>query len=579
MLNDEKGRASGFHRELMASVYRGNRLLFVINTVLYLLNYSMELAFAYILKLIIDAASALSLEDLVHALIYLVIATAAQFACGLALRKTTPLFLRRAVAQYRETAFGRLFEKGIGAFEEGGTSRYVSALTNDVAAMETDYLGKLFVLITLVFVFFGAIIMLFMQSVILTLVAIAAALLPFAASILAGDRLAQRQREVSDRNEKFVASLKDMVSGFSIIKSFRAERQAVERLTRSNRSLEESKRSQRMTERSIRLLGNLSFSMSQNIVMIFGAWLCVTDRGTTIGTIMMALQLMSFIAKPLEEMPPILAARRATYELVGKLAAALEDNKEEGGAAQLPTPLVKGMHMDAVTFAYEAGAPVLRGFTADFPAGGCYALVGASGSGKSTLLSLLMGTRSDYEGSIFYDNVELHEVSRASLYETVSLVRQDTFLFDATLRENVTMFRDVAEEDLGSAVGRAGLGTFVEEHGLDYPCGEGGANLSGGERQRVCIARSLLAGADVLLLDEATSALDQKTADQVTRSVLALAGTTRIVVTHRLDGALLSLFDGILVLRDGRVCEQGSFDELMSKDGYFRALYTVSDDG
>ncbi|MCR9035527.1 ATP-binding cassette domain-containing protein [Tractidigestivibacter montrealensis] len=113
---------------------------------------------------------------------------------------------------------------------------------------------------------------------------------------------------------------------------------------------------------------------------------------------------------------------------------------------------------------------------------------------------------------------------------------------------------------------------------MDYPCGEGGSNLSGGERQRVCIARSLLHGSGVLLLDEATSALDQEAPDQVTRSVVALEGTTRIMVTHRLDAGQLRLFDGILVLRDGRVCERGTFDELMAvPDGYFRALYTVGE--
>ena len=160
----------------------------------------------------------------------------------------------------------------------------------------------------------------------------------------------------------------------------------------------------------------------------------------------------------------------------------------------------------------------------------------------------------------------------------MSLVRQDTFLFNATLRENVTMFAHVDTAELESAVRRAGLASIVAAHGMDYPCGEGGSNLSGGERQRVCIARSLLHGAGVLLLDEATSALDQETADQVTRAVVALEGTTRIMVTHRLDAGQLRLFDGIVVLRDGRVCEQGTFDELMAAPGgYFRALYTVGE--
>ena len=204
-----------------------------------------------------------------------------------------------------------------------------------------------------------------------------------------------------------------------------------------------------------------------------------------------------------------------------------------------------------MTFGYDENRPVLSGLSAEFAAGGCYAVVGASGSGKSTLLSLLMGAHSNYGGQIAFDGCKLRDASLESLWATVSLVRQDTFLFNATLRENVTMFAHVDTAELESAVRRAGLASIVAAHGMDYPCGEGGSNLSGGERQRVCIARSLLHGAGVLLLDEATSALDQETADQVTRAVVALEGTTRIMVTHRLDAGQLRLFDGIVVLRDG----------------------------
>ena len=122
---------------------------------------------------------------------------------------------------------------------------------------------------------------------------------------------------------------------------------------------------------------------------------------------------------------------------------------------------------------------------------------------------------------------------------------------------------------------RAGLAEFIEKNGLDYRCGEGGSNLSGGERQRVCIARSLLKGSKVLLLDEATSALDHATADQIISSITNLTDTTRIVITHSLEEAQLTKFDEILVMKDGRLVEKGTFDELMAHDDYFKALYTL----
>ena len=125
-------------------------------------------------------------------------------------------------------------------------------------------------------------------------------------------------------------------------------------------------------------------------------------------------------------------------------------------------------------------------------------------------------------------------------------------------------------------MGHAHLTELLQERGENYLCGENGKNLSGGEKQRISIARSLLKRSSVLLADEATAALDAQTAHQVTSDLLDLTGVTRIIVTHGLEESLLRRYDGILVLKDGRIAETGTFDELMEKKGYFYALFTVA---
>ena len=129
---------------------------------------------------------------------------------------------------------------------------------------------------------------------------------------------------------------------------------------------------------------------------------------------------------------------------------------------------------------------------------------------------------------------------------------------------------------MNSAVNRSGLAAVIAAKGENYRCGENGNGLSGGERQRVSIARSLLRNTPVLMLDEATAALDNQTAFEVTDAILKLDGLTRIVVTHRLEEALLRQYDEIIVLRDGRIIEQGTFENLMEETGYFHSLFTVS---
>ena len=156
------------------------------------------------------------------------------------------------------------------------------------------------------------------------------------------------------------------------------------------------------------------------------------------------------------------------------------------------------------------------------------------------------------------------------------MIQQNVFVFDASIRDNIAMFREFSEDELDDAIGRAHLSGLLAERGRDYRCGENGKRLSGGEKQRISIARSLLKRASLLLADEATAALDAETARQVTSDLLDLNGVTRIVVTHTLNEALLRRYDGILVMKNGRIEESGRFEELMEKKGYFYALYTVA---
>ena len=182
----------------------------------------------------------------------------------------------------------------------------------------------------------------------------------------------------------------------------------------------------------------------------------------------------------------------------------------------------------------------------------------------------------DYRGAIHFDDTELRDADTDSLYELLSVIQQNVFVFDASIRDNVTMFKDFPKEELEEAISHAHLSGLLAERGDDYRCGENGCNLSGGEKQRISIARSLLRRSSVLLVDEATAALDAETAHRVSEDILDLDGVTRIVVTHSLEESLLRRYDGILVLRGGRIEETGTFDELMARRGYFHALYSVA---
>ncbi|MBO6065158.1 MAG: ABC transporter ATP-binding protein [Lachnospiraceae bacterium] len=485
-----------------------------------------------------------------------------------------PAFIRKGMSQYKNFAFQKLTEKHITSFRDESTAAYLSALTNDAGSIEANYLSQLTKIFNLTVMFFGSIGMMVWYSPILTAVAVGVTILPLMASILTGSRLSAAEKRVSDRNKTFTATLADCLGGFAVVKSFKAEREMLRLFAEKNRELEGEKYKRRKIQTVVGMIGTLTGMLAQFGVFIAGAYLAIKGRSITAGTVVMFVNLMNFMIQPVSQLPGLLAGRKAALGLVKKLAEDLTDNTEAEGTETV-TGLKQGIELSGVSFSYDE-KEILHNVSLSLEAGRAYAIVGASGSGKSTLLNLLMAPGLAYSGKVLYDGVDIRDIRSESLYELISVIQQNVFVFSASIRDNVTMFRDFPKEEMDEAIRLAHLDTLLSERGEGYLCGENGCNLSGGEKQRISIARSLLKKSSVLLADEATAALDRETAWQVSSDILDLEGITRVVVTHSLEESLLKRYDGILVLRDGRIAETGTFEELMQAKGYFYALYTVA---
>lgn len=563
-------------KQLRAQFYRGNRGVFALAVFAALAGGTLNLIVTWLMQQLIDAASgapgALPLAALAEITGGFVVLCAVLLLLKYA---SEPRFIARAMRQYKELAFQKLTEKSIASFRDESTAAYLSALTNDAASVEADYLAQQLAVITKTVTFFGALFMMLWYSPLLTAIAVGVTALPLAASLLTGGRLQAAEKQVSERNRDFTAALSDCLSGFAVVKTFKAEREIFQLFAESNRALEQEKFSRRRLKVLIGMIGAVTGLVAQLGVFLAGAWLALSGSGLTAGTVILFVNLMNFMIGPVSELPALLAGRRAALGLIGKLADALEKDGSAGGSRML-SRLEHGIELRDVSFGYEAGKDVLHHVSARFEAGRAYAIVGGSGSGKSTLLNLLLAENTGYRGSVLLDGTELRELSPEALYGLMSVIHQNVFVFNASIRDNVSMFREFPQEALDEAIRRAHLRELLDARGADYLCGENGKGLSGGEKQRVSIARSLLKKSSVLLVDEATAALDVQTAHQVSSDILDLTGMTRIVVTHSLEEALLRRYDGIFVLKNGTLAESGSFDELMQRKGYFYALFTVA---
>lgn len=563
-------------KQFTKQFYKKNKGMFGLAMLATILIAAINLVISWEMQLIIDSASKVSGTIPFSKVVVLVVVTVVVLALVMLFDyHTRPRFIQKAMQQYKDYIFEEITKKNISSFNGENTSTYISALTNDATSIENNYLVKIFTLVMQIIMFVGAFAMMLFYSPILTLVAVVVSILPIIASILTGNRLANDEKKVSDQNESFVGMVKDTLAGFSVIKSFKAEKEIIQLFIKNNHHTEEMKCRRRKTELLIQTIGAVAGVIAQFGVFLFGAYLVLEGKGITAGVVIVFVQLMNFVVTPIGNVPQILANRKAAFALIDKLAAAIYTNVRHEGK-KVDKKLDESITLKDVSFAYEKDTPILKHIDLSFESGKSYAIVGGSGSGKSTLLNLLIGARDDYEGEIRYDGDEIRSISSESLYDLVSIVQQNVFVFNSSIQDNVTMYREFAQDKLHRAIRMSGLETLMKEKGEQYQCGENGVGLSGGERQRISIARCLLRETPVLLVDEATAALDAATAFAVTNSILDIEDVTRIVVTHRLEETLLNKYDQIIVLKDGVVREQGSFKELMERKEYFYSLYTVS---
>ena len=563
------------NREFIHQLYYKNRINFIVAIILTIAMSSLNLMISWLIQQIMDCTANQDMQALVRSAWIAASVVIAYTVANAVYRAVYPRFLQRAMQQYRDYAFSRLTQKSLRSFSKEGTALYVSALTNDCTSIENNYLAATFTMIELLFCFLGALIMMLYYSPVMLILAVALSFLPVAVSMMAGNRLTEQEKEISKKNERFVSIVNELLSGFPVIKSFRAETQASRLFSQRNEQAEEAKKNKRRTEQLISLLANDAGIIAQMGIFLAGAWLAISGKGVTAGVVIVFVQLMNYILNPISQVPLLWSNRKAAIALMEKLSDALSENVREEGREKL-NGFSEKIEVNDLTYGYEPESPVLKDMDAQFDAGKSYAIVGGSGSGKSTLLNLLMGSSSNYQGEICIDGVSIKNIESESLYQLMTSVQQNVFVFNDTIRNNVTMFHEFPDKEVTLALERSGLSEFIEKRGEEFVCGENGANLSGGERQRISIARALLRKSPILLVDEATAALDAATARAVSFSILNLVGMTRIVVTHRLEEAILRRYDKILVMKNGTICEQGNFDTLMKQKGQFYSLFQIA---
>ncbi len=562
-------------RELSLKKYLfKNKFLLGAAVVLSVASAAMNVALAFILKELIDIGVQGTFGELID-LVLLVLAFLGLFLIvGVLQYLFKNKYVQRSMIGYKDAISRKIIDKNLADFRKRNTGSYISIMNNDAKIIETDYVSGNLILITQIAMFVMGLASIFYLNVQVAVVAILLSLLPVAASLALNGKVAFRQKKVSEKNEAFTMSIKDVFNGFTVIKSFGVEREVAQTVSEVNTELETRKKKYNDITALIGVLTETSGFIVVVGTFTFGTWLAIQGK-ITVGEVVAYIQLLNYLLGPIVIMAEYLNKRKAGAALIANIdEMLLAEEAEEPGRGK--SEFEREIAFRDVGFSFDGERRVLDGLNVRLEKNKSYAVVGLSGSGKSTLLNLLMGYYENYDGTIEIDGAELRDIDPSDLYKLISVIQQEVFMFDAPIEDNILLYKTYPLEKLEQAIRMSGLDEFIARKSTKFHCGENGSFLSGGEKQRVSIARALIKETPILLLDEATSSLDNETAASIEKAILELQGITRVIVTHKLNKTALSMYDEIIMMKNGTVVEQGSFDDLLERKGFFYSLYTIT---
>lgn len=468
-----------------------------------------------------------------------------------------------------------LLMKKTNYIEPSEEDKYLSIVSNDINVYQNDYLKSKFKLIHNIVRASSSIYLLLIYSKWIFAVAIIFSMFPLLVSKIFANKLADFKKKASDYKIEQVSFLKEMISGLSIFKSFNVEKLI------EDRAFEKIEKVEKANLMSL-IFGSLVSSISglfgtAVFIVVFGVGTYQVIIGAiTIGALIGGVQLINNVVYPSIDISNNINMINSTKFIRERFEKLISEKEEEEEISE-DIGSFDSIKMENVEYSYNNTNFAVKNINMEFEKNKKYAIVGRSGSGKSTLLKLLLNPKANYKGKININDQSVKNIDNKSYRKLIGVVNQSEFIFDGSIKDNITLFNEYTEEEINMAIKKARVDSILEEKELNLETKINSNTLSGGEKQRISVARCLLRKSKIMLFDEVTSALDNIIAADIEKTIVEMDEVTSIVITHRLNKDYLEEFDKIIVVDGGQIVEQGSFDRLMSKDTLFKSLFILKE--
>lgn len=486
---------------------------------------------------------------------------------------------QRTAQELRESISKKINKLPLSYFDKVSYGDVLSRITNDVDAIGQTLGQSLGSLITSATLFVGALVMMFYDNWIMALCAIGSSIIGLIIMMVimkASQKYFTRQQvALGDVN----GHVEEMYAGHTIVKAYNGEADSIRRFERYNADLYDSGWKSQFLSGLMMPLMNFVGNFGYVVVCVVGAALAM-DGQIEFGVIVAFMMYIRLFTQPLSQFAQAFQNLQRCAAASERVFGFLEESEmaDESGKQALLGAQGHEVHGDVefshVRFEYEAGKPIINDFSASVSSGQKVAIVGPTGAGKTTMVNLLMRFYEIAGGSIAIDGVDTKSVPRWNVHDQFSMVLQDTWIFNDTVRENIAYSKPgVTDEQIISACKAVGLHHYIMSlpNGYDTVLDEN-SSLSAGQKQLLTIARAMVQDAPILILDEATSSVDTRTEELIQKAMDALTvDRTSFVIAHRLS--TIRDADMILVMNHGDVIERGTHEELLAAGGFYADLY------
>ncbi|WP_167958097.1 ABC transporter ATP-binding protein [Anaerosporobacter faecicola] len=470
-------------------------------------------------------------------------------------------FMRDIILEVRKRAFDKIMRMSFKDFSKKSKEVYLSNLVNDINTFEENFFVCLLnFLINVGMFLFSFLVLLFIDPILSIIMLVSSAIL-FVVAYFFSNKTVALQEKVSEENEIFTTNCNNTFQGLEILKLNRMEEKFLQKSLDGLRKLELRKYIFNIFSECQRNLINVLGYVISCFIMIY---LCmIFDKGISLMSAAIAFQLGTSMVFNLIEAFPLWNKIKASVSIYEKIAGVEEEEvKQENGGQEKKTPFQfeHKIEVKDVSFQYDE-RPILRHANFAIEKGKKYLIKGVSGAGKSTLMNLLAMSYDNYEGQIVVDGVDYKEIKERSFHDQVSFIYQNVFLFEDTIRNNITLYKDLSQEMIDHAVKACDLTELInqQEEGLEHILQENGKNLSGGQRQRISIARAIAKSAEILFVDEGTSSLNEELGREIEKVFLSLPQTV-VAISHRYYEGISEQYDYVLEIKNGEVLQSKAAD-------------------